>query len=453
MAEHNATAWDACRESGAAWRPGAARCAAAVGTLAVFWISVAAGPAWGQAGGSPPASVRVAAVLQYEFASTEGFVATVMPLRRSVVGSAVDGRVVEFSVKSGQRVRQGETLAQLLTETIRIELEAARAELQLRREELAEIEATRPERILEAEARLEAARATADHAEANFQRISRLFADARSAVTQEQYELARSEHLRSRQVLLEAEAALRRLKAEREIEKAQARVRVQEETVRGIEDRLNKHTIKAPFDGYVVAEHTEVGAWLSRGDLVAEVIDLHQVELEVFVSQEQVEQVRPGTAAAVQIAGLDGPAIPGSVVRVVPQADVRARAFPVVVRLDNVDEETGPRIKAGMLARVTLNIGQPRPTLVVHKDALVLGSGQPLVYVIDAEQSKVLPGGGVQSVVRAVAVYTGLSDGAQIQVRPTGPLSAGDLVVVQGNERLRPGAAVLYEPPVNQAQR
>jgi RND family efflux transporter MFP subunit len=453
MPERFATAWDALRIPMSQPSHGAARRAAAAWLLAACCLALGEGGAWGQTEGTPPASVRVARVLQYEFASTEGFVATVRPLRRSVVGSAVDGRVVEFSVKSGQRVQRGEPLARLLTETIAIELEGARAELELRREELAELQATRPERIREAEARLEAARATADHAEANFQRIARLFADARSAVTQEQYELARSEHLRSRQVLLEAEAALRRLKAEREIEKAQARVRVQEETVRGIEDRLSKHTIKAPFDGYVITEHTEVGAWLSRGDLVAEVVDLQQVELDVFVTQEQVAQVRPGTTAAVQIAGLDGPAIPGTVVRVVPQADVRARTFPVVVRLDNLDEGNGPRIKAGMLARVALNIGEPRPTLVVHKDALVLGSGQPLVYVIDAEQTRPVADGQMQSVVRAVAVYTGLSDGAQIQVRPSGPLAAGDLVVVQGNERLRPGAAVVYPAPVDQAQR
>src|SRR5690606_15071389 len=43
------------------------------------------------------------------------------------------------------------------------------------------------------------------------------------------------------------------------IKQSEARVSEQEAVVQKLEDQLGKHTIKSPFDGYVVTEHTEVG--------------------------------------------------------------------------------------------------------------------------------------------------------------------------------------------------
>ena len=58
------------------------------------------------------------------------------------------------------------------------------------------------------------------------------------------------------------------------IAQARARLAVAEEDARRLEDQLAKHTIRAPFDGYVIAKHTEVGAWVSTGDAIVEVISL-----------------------------------------------------------------------------------------------------------------------------------------------------------------------------------
>lgn len=87
-----------------------------------------------------------------------------------------------------------------------------------------------------------------------------------------------------------------------------------------------------------------------------------------------------------------------------------------------------------MLAYVTLPVGNPHTALLVPKDALVLGGPSPLVYVVEDDSQT------GQSVARAVAVSVGVADGPWIQV--TGSLTAGQRVVVQGNERLRSGAPV-----------
>ncbi len=121
---------------------------------------------------------------------------------------------------------------------------------------------------------------------------------------------------------------------------------------------------------------------------------------------------------------------------IVPQADVRARTFPVKVRVHNEITSAGPLIKSGMLARVSLPTGAKQNALLVPKDALVLGGPMPVVYVISSPD----PTTSKQSQVAAVPVELGVAQGNLIQV--TGAIVAGQFVVVQGNERLRPGQTV-----------
>jgi multidrug efflux pump subunit AcrA (membrane-fusion protein) len=49
--------------------------------------------------------------------------------------------------------------------------------------------------------------------------------------------------------------------------------------------------------------------------------------------------------------------------------------------------------------------------------------------------------------VQAVPVQLGTAVGGNVEVRTE--LAPGRLVVVRGNERLRPGMAVAFEPPRN----
>jgi hypothetical protein len=66
---------------------------------------------------------------------------------------------------------------------------------------------------------------------------------------------------------------------------------------------------------------------------------------------------------------------------------------------------------------------------VVPKDAIVRGSGAPVVYVI-----------GEDDTVQAVPVSTGAATGEWIAIE--GEVAPGSRVVVRGNERLFPGQKV-----------
>jgi multidrug efflux pump subunit AcrA (membrane-fusion protein) len=360
-----------------------------------------------------------------------------MPSRRSIVGSAVDGRVVELQVNDGDRVVRGQTLAQLRVDTLRIEWNAASAELELRRQELAELEnGSRPEEVTQAQAQQQSAKALAEYSKSKLTRTQALFRQGRS-VSREELDQAVSSAAESEQSYLAAKAAFELVAAgprRERIDQAKARVLVQQEVCNRITDQIEQHTILAPFDGYVVTENTEVGAWVSQGDPIAEVIQLDPVEIEVHVPGVHIVGLRIGDPAHVMINALPGQRHAGQVARIVPQADIRSRTFPVKIQVNNPRQDGEHLLKAGMLARVTPTTGNGELALMVPKDALVLGGAQPTIFIVETNASS------GEATVQSVAVQSGAAHGTMVQI--IGPVSAGQQVIVEGNERLRPGQSV-----------
>ncbi len=408
--------------------------------LLVLLGSPLANSGWAQDAGVP---VVVSTVVQRELTAGETFIGSVMPARRTVVGSGADGRVHQVLVNDGEEVRKGDPVARLRSKTLEIELAAARAQLDVREQGLAELEhGSQPQEIAQAKARVLDARALMEYSRSQYKRMKSLFESG--TVSQDELDGATSSWLAAEQSHLGAQAAydlsVQGPRPER-IAQARAVVRFQEEEIRRIQDLLGKHTIRAPFDGYVVKKHTEIGAWIRRGDPVVDVVELDPVEIEISIPEAHISYVEVGTIQPIQLEALNGKILEelekplqGTVVRIVPQADLRSRTFPVKLRVDNPRQGNGHLLKAGMLARVLLAVGKPHSSLLVPKNALVLGGRTPRVFVLkhDAENKEIT--------AHPVDVEIGLADGGLIQV--IGKLQEGDRVVVEGNERLRPGAVV-----------
>ena len=92
---------------------------------------------------------------------------------------------------------------------------------------------------------------------------------------------------------------------------------------------------------------------------------------------------------------------------------------------------------AGILANdqsVTLfvPVGKKEPVISVHKDGIVRQGNREIVYVVVEEKAN------------ATEIQTGRSIGNRLEIQQG--LSVGDLVVVRGNERLRPNQSVKVKP-------
>ena len=190
---------------------------------------------------------------------------------------------------------------------------------------------------------------------------------------------------------------------------------------------IDQARVTAPFSGYVALEHTAVGEWVSAGGPVVTLIDLSRVQITVDVPERYTVKLSPTGPADVSIAALDSEQLSGEITGILPQGNPAARTFPVHVQVAN----PGLKIKSGMEATVTFNLANRKEALMVPKDAIVTaGANRHVVTVVDGRAMPV----GVK-----VAGYYGSN------VAVEGNLKPGDQVVIRGNERLRPGQAVMIQ--------
>lgn len=381
-----------------------------------------------------PKPVVVARVIEKEINSGQKVVGTVHPLKRSTIGSAAEGRVKTFAVNQGQRVKKGDTMAQIRTETLKIEEAAAIAELELARQKLLELKnGARIEEKTEAKANMEVAKAANKNAQANLDRVKSLRLS--NSASEQELEDAQARADVAKFTFIATDALYQQIKvgARKEtVAQAEAQLELQQQKVNLIADRISKYKIVAPFDGFIAMEFTEEGAWIQRGDPVVELIQMDEIEIQAPVTAETAVNLRRGTVVRVEFPELPNELLTGTIDRIVPATSSRARTFPVHIKLENKIENDTPMLFAGMLARVDFPAGRREVLPLVPKDALVLNGKQRSVFVVDSNSGT--------GKVRKVDVELGVALDDLIQIR--GDLQVNELVVVVGNERLTPGAEV-----------
>ncbi len=405
---------------------------------AVPLLGLALWPARPLAAADPPQGpvVVVVPVRERAVGTDRSYVGTIRADRRGRVGVEVAGYVEWVGIDEGVAVEERQVLARLRTDSLEPRIAEAAADLELRREELAELDAgTRPEEIAEVEADLASSRADLETYTWKLEVAERLRQQSR-----ETEEAVRDAHrlvatTRARIERLSATLALLRA-GPREERKAQARARVraQEAVVARLDDEKARHEIRAPFAGVVVERLVEPGTWVAPGSAVADLVDLTHLDVDVPVLEDDVASLRVGLEVGVEVDALPGRFVAGVVHRLMPVVDAKSRTLPVRVRLPGRDDERGRLLRPGMFARVHFAVGPERTALVVPKDAIVLGGRDPLIYLVDA----------TTSTVRPVVVRLGVTAGEDVEVQ--GPLAAGDSVIVRGNERVFPGTPVRPEP-------
>lgn len=394
----------------------------------------------------PPALVRVQDVRQEQIAPRLLAVGTVRPRHFSIIASAADGVVDEFLVEQGSFVAQDTVLSRLRMFSTDLALDEQRAVLEEREAQYQQTLEPRQEDVEEARAQQLAAEAAFTNADRRLTELRSLA--SRGATNPSAVEDAEDLFNEARQRLLAAKAVYQRVAAgTREEERLQAKARLlaQEKHVAFLEAEKEKRITRAPFSGFIIQEQTYLGQWLSKGDPVATMAQLDELDVEVPVDQSFISQVSIGDEVALQVAGTPDPSSqdgrwPGRVQQIIPRSDWESgsRSFPVIVRVQN--KMTGPpdapvpTLREGMMAEAEF-FGTEFEAVLVPKDALVRTSRGTFVYVLNPVQS------GQPLNVRQVLIEPGLSKAEWIQVSGS-ELQPGMQVVTEGAERLRPFQSV-----------
>ena len=366
-------------------------------SIAPVVLALAAPAAHAQ--GPPPTPVLVDAVRKESVQESRVVTGDVRAARRSWLAAEEPGLVLEIGVREGQSVAEGDVLARL---------DAGRLELQL---------ATLAAELASSEASLEVSREEAALAERDLEILSAL-AERRAANPKELAD-ARTQ----------ASVARARVdKAAREVDVIQAR-RAE------LADRVDQMTIRAPFDGVVVARGSEAGQWLGVGEPLVELVSAKELEAWLDVPQRFIAALAAGTSPLSLRVDATGEVIELSERRVVPDVDPRARTFRIVVPIDL----GGRTLVPGMSVTAWVPTGEMADHLTVSKDAILRNETGEYLYVARGG------GEGAPAQAMPLPVEVLFRSGSRAVVRAES-LAPGDSVVVEGNERLFPMAPVVPMP-------
>lgn len=414
----------------------------------------AAGPAGPPGGGGRVSLVRVGGVTREVVHPTTSAVGTIVARRTSVVASGAEGKVDRFLVREGDVVDAEQELSVLNMVTTDLEIAEAEALLQEREQEyLASLE-SRPEEIVEARSRMEAAEVTRDIAAERLTRWMRL--SQGGAAAQDSLDDARERSQAAEKLFLAAKAAFNlvaagpRPEAQRQ---AEARRDAQRHHVEYLKAEREKRITRAPFRGAVVKEHTQAGQWLSKGAPVVTLADLlDEVEIIANVDQRELGNVQVGADVEVTVNGVTPAIWAGKVAALVSRSQWEAgsRMFPVKVTVANqtieVNGRVQPVLREGMLVRVRFS-GPPHEATLVPKNAIIRSETASRLYAVVPGEK---PASGK---ARPVIVREGEAFGDRIELLES-DVQAGMLVVTEGAERLTPFADIAIQsdaPPTGPA--
>ena len=320
----------------------------------------------------PPSVVQVAEVEQREIAPTIAVPGTIYSRNELAVTAGVSGQLIMVA-EPGTVVREGQAIARVDTQPLLLQ----RAEQEA------------------------------------------LLARAQINIRQLESQLRRQRELQGSSLVSEFE--LEQTQANRDLAVSDAditRVRI-----RQIDDQIRRAEVRAPFTGIVVSRAHRGGEDVARGEVLAQLTDIENMEVRAFVPLKHLPRTSAGEAIEVFDANSR---IEGHIRALVPTGDVRSQTFEARIDLPPISRATWT---VGQLVSVAVPIRARQATIAVHRDALVLRHNGSFVFRITEDDT-----------AQQVAVVVGDSSGELIAV--TGELQAGDRVAVRGAENLREGAAV-----------
>ena len=220
---------------------------------------------------------------------------------------------------------------------------------------------------------------------------------------------------------LVSEFELEQTEANRDLAVADARIiKVR---IRQIDDQVRRADVLAPFTGIVINRAYRGGEDVARGEVLAQLTDITNMEVRAFVPLKHLPRTVVGDTINVFAGRV---AFEGKIRALVPTGDVRSQTFEA--RIDLPVAATGDWT-VGQLVSVAVPIRARASTIAIPRDALILRHNGSFVFRINDDNT-----------AERIAVELGDSSGELVGV--VGAIDAGDRVAIRGAENLSDGAAV-----------
>lgn len=249
------------------------------------------------------------------------------------VGSRISGTVVSLPVEVGDRVEEGELLAELDATALQAEVDQAAADVAL------------------AVPRVRLAEST----------------------------LARREELRANGLVSEEDIEI----ARRDLEVARAQLEANHARLRSAEIALGYTRISAPISGVVAEVSTREGETVAAAFAAPNfvtIIDLDRLEVLAYVDETDIGRVRVGQQASFSVDTFPGVDFPARVMAIQPRAELQRSVVNYVVRLA-FERPADFTLRPEMTAHVQVLIEQRERVLTTARATIKRSTGRQYVVV------------------------------------------------------------------------
>lgn len=201
-------------------------------------------------------------------------------------------------------------------------------------------------------------------AQANFDRISKLYED--KVVPQKQF--------------IESQSALERAKSALYADSERLRM------YGGLDQQSGStYLLKAPFNGIVIEKNAVIGELANPADTIFTIADMSTVWIDADVPERDLQYLEVGKTASVTVTAYPDEVFTGKVSYLSSVVDKTTRTVKARIELPNTEQ----KLRIDMFAKVVLNHSGTKDVLVVPNASVVMVQGIPNVYVSE--------GGGFKS--------------------------------------------------------
>lgn len=385
------------------------------------------------------------------------------------IGANAFGKITHLYVKEGDRVKQGQLLAQLENVQSAADVNATQAGVESARTDAVAAEAA----VNTAMADLDRAKADWDRMKLDWERAQGLYKD--DLIAKSEFDSRKNAWETADSGLAQAKARLAQAKAQKE--SADRRIAQNQANLTRVSDVLQKTQYRAPFDGMITnlpvreGETVVIGIQNSPGSTLMTLADMSVITAEVRVDETDVVNIKLGQPAEVTIDAIPKKSFKATVTEIGNNAIVRstgvatsqqtaasqeAKDFKVVVTLQDPPTDLRPGLSA--TAKVTTATRSQVLTIPIQaltvrseadlqaaKDSSAVQAAGPQADASKQKSAKEIQGVFVIRNKKAefIAVDTGIAGTTDIEI--LNGVKEGDEIVTGSYKVLRtmkPGANV-----------
>ena len=276
---------------------------------------------------APASPVMVETAQRDTFSATLWVSGTVISQNDARIAAETDGRIT-WVADVGSRIEQGEAIARIDAEDLRLEL-------------------------ADSEAQLLSLKSQLKYRDSSLQRFQKLADSNNAAATQ--LDEAQSQLDMTRQEIKRAEVAIAQIKR-----------------------RISQTEVLAPFPGIVVERVVQTGEFVNRGEQVARLVDTEHREIRAQAPLSVAGWIREGMQVSVEHGDRESLS---PVSYVIPVGDDRSRMFEVRIAAND------PAWIIGSPVRIALPNSEPRELVAIPRDGLVLRGNNIYVMRVNSDNT------------------------------------------------------------------